>query len=543
MSTRTLNASRKHNSQPAQSRRWQRRATFESLEPRAMMSANPYQLAVSQPVLLAGTAPAQAAGSPAAAVGGAALQTQFTVGTLRNAYGLNRISFGSTPANGRGQTVAIIVAGDDPYLGQEISTFDNAMGLPSFNLSVVREYYGGKAPATASNAWLGETAMDVELVHAFAPGANVVLYEANPSDPVGLYQCVDWARNAPGVSVVSMSWATNVEVAGEPYMDGLFTTPSGHTGVTFVAAAGDHGVPCYPSASPNVLSVGGTKLYTQNGGYYTETVWNDGTTLGDKQYWSTGGGYSKREWRPAYQNGFQNTQCRGTVDVALDAEANSVWIYSVADGGGRYAGGGTSAATPEMAAIVAVANQGRAMAGRGSFYGVNSALYALPSSDFHDVTSGHNGYYYAGQGWDPVTGRGSPVADLMIRDLVYSSYWATPAYNTNYYVGVAAMRQSFNNYFKVASAPASPVKTDSLAGHVVAAASGGDSLRSVAQHALQVVPPAAIACRPQFELSDDLLGRLARHIVATANRAPRAASLVDVALARDAGLARFALTA
>jgi subtilase family serine protease len=242
-----------------------------------------------------------------------------------------------------------------------------------------------------------------------------------------------------------MSWGIDHEVAGVGSIDGIFTTPKGHTGVTFVAAAGDHGVPSYPATSPNVLAVGGTTLSMFTNQYYGETVWNAGYDKSNV-YWSTGGGYSKYEGKPTYQAGAERTGYRGAVDVSLNA-AQNLLIYTSAIGWGYY-GGGTSAATPEMAAIVAVANEGRALAGRTSFYGVNSALYALPSSDFHDVTAGHNGYYSAGAGWDPVTGRGSPVADRLIRDLVNSGSWYTPQYGVSNFVGVGTLRAHSSTYFR-----------------------------------------------------------------------------------------------
>src|SRR5262249_40331918 len=153
----------------------------------------------------------------------------------------------------------------------------------------------------------------------------------------------------------------------------------------------------------NVLSVGGTKLSMYNNQYYTESVWNNGTGS-DRQWWASGGGYSKVEPEPAYQSGVQRSGKRGAVDVSANAEPNT-YIYSQ---GKWILEGGRSAATPEWAAMIAIADEGRAVYGRGSFAGVNQAIYSLPAVDFHDITSGNNGYYYAGAGWDPVTGRGTP---------------------------------------------------------------------------------------------------------------------------------------
>jgi hypothetical protein len=124
---------------------------------------------------------------------------------------------------------------------------------------------------------------------------------------------------------------------------------------------------------------------------------------------------------PGFQRGFQNTGHRSNPDVGYDADPNSG--FYVCSNGGWYAVGGTSAGAPQWAALVAIANQGRAAAGRAALGGnALQALYSLSTADFHDVTSGNNGYA-AGVGYDAVTGRGSPVANLVIRDL--ANYGAT----------------------------------------------------------------------------------------------------------------------
>ena len=85
---------------------------------------------------------------------------------------------------------------------------------------------------------------------------------------------VDYARRAPGVVVVSMSWGSG-EFPGETAYDSYFTTPSGHAGVAFVASSGDYGSPVsYPSASPNVISIGGTSLDLSQGEYAGEAGWS-----------------------------------------------------------------------------------------------------------------------------------------------------------------------------------------------------------------------------------------------------------------------------
>ncbi len=218
---------------------------------------------------------------------------------------------------------------------------------------------------------------------------------------------LDYARNAAFVVAVSNSWGGS-EYNGESSEDVHFTTPSGHPGVTFTVAAGDDGAPAeYPSASPDVLSVGGSTLrLTSSGAYSSESVWSGG-----------GGGASRYEGLPSYQSGLGVTN-RGTPDVSYDANPSSgVAVYDSYGSGGWARFGGTSAGAPQWAALVAIADQGRALAGKLSLANAQAAIYTLPRTDFHDITSGSNGYS-ATTGYDVASGLGSPIASSVIRDLV-----------------------------------------------------------------------------------------------------------------------------
>ena len=141
--------------------------------------------------------------------------------------------------------------------------------------------------------WEAEEAMDVEWAHAIAPGANIILVEANSGSTSDLMAAVNTARNIPGVSVVSMSWGGN-ELTFNYFTNynSYFTTPAGHIGITFLAATGDSGSPAsYPAFSPNVLAVGGTTLtLNSDGSYNSETGWD-----------GSGGGISQIESQPSYQ--------------------------------------------------------------------------------------------------------------------------------------------------------------------------------------------------------------------------------------------------
>jgi subtilase family serine protease len=154
--------------------------------------------------------------------------------------------------------------------------------------------------------------------------------------------------------------------------------------------------------SPNVLAVGGTNLHLDaRGNWAGETAWG-----------GSGGGQS------LFENAVTNSP-----DVAYDADpATGVAVYCTYGAGSRgpwVKVGGTSAGAPQWAALIAIVDQGRALAHRGSLTAVQAInnVYRLPSSDFHDIVRGSNGIYSASRGFDLVTGRGSPFADRIIRDV------------------------------------------------------------------------------------------------------------------------------
>jgi hypothetical protein len=237
------------------------------------------------------------------------------------------------------------------------------------------------------------------------------------------------AAGQPGVSVVSMSWGfvegQDVLASDEAQYDGTFTAP----GVTFVASTGDFGaaVPQYPAFSPNVVAVGGTTLTlnAKDNSYNTETGWGYySSAVG--AYIASGGGISQYETEPAYQQGIQSLGNRTTPDVSLVADpATGAWVadpYNLPVTKPFEVVGGTSLAAPSWAGLLALVNQGRAAAGKPSLNSVSptetqQALYSLPQADYHVISSGSNGYQ-ANAGYNLVTGLGTPVANLLVPDLV-----------------------------------------------------------------------------------------------------------------------------
>jgi subtilase family serine protease len=345
-------------------------------------------------------------------------QAPYTPAQISHAYGLDQIKplAGNVPDNGAGQTIAIVDAYDDPTIRNDLQTFDSQFGLPnltSSSLTIVNQA-GGKQLPPADADWTIETALDVEWAHAMAPGASILLVEANTDYLSDLLTAVDYARRQPGVSVVSMSWGSS-EFSQETQLDAYFTTPAGHQGVSFVAAAGDTGAPAgWPATSPNVLAVGGTslKILDAAGTYRSETGWS-----------FSSGGPSLYEVEPKFQSGVQSTSARTAPDVAYNADPNTGYYVYNSTGDGDPTGwlevGGTSAGAPQWAAILAIADQGRAAKGRDTLRAAQADVYQLPGSDFHDIVSGFNGYY-ARPGYDLVTGLGTPVANRLVADLIGS---------------------------------------------------------------------------------------------------------------------------
>jgi hypothetical protein len=350
----------------------------------------------------------------------------YTPAQIRHAYGFDQVAFPAAgpgaAADGSGETIAIVTACDSPNLAGDLTAFSGRFQLPGATLTVVAQDGSNKPPAS-DPAWAQETALDTEWAHALAPAARLLVVEATTGNDADLYAAADYAAAQPGVHVVSMSFG-GPEDPSETAADAHFRTPAGHDGITFVAAAGDSGTVTYPAASPNVVGVGGTTLALDATGNRTsETAWAQG-----------GGGLSQYEPTPAYQAAVKpgNLASRGTPDVAYDANPNTG--FAVYDSFGNperpwLSMGGTSAGAPQWAALIALADQGRRLAGRGSLDGPSQTLpvlYGLQGNAFYDVTAGGNGHAQAGPGYDLVTGLGTPFANQIVAGLIGSGNTTHP---------------------------------------------------------------------------------------------------------------------
>ncbi|HLH61341.1 MAG TPA: S53 family peptidase [Ktedonobacteraceae bacterium] len=326
----------------------------------------------------------------------------FTPQQFRKAYGIDQLS-----QQGAGITIAIVDACGNPHVQSDLDQYDQAFGLPSTTVKVV--YPQGKKVCSAPSSWGLETDLDVEMAHAVAPQATIVLeVTVNPTFK-RLDQGAQDAYVNQGAADVSMSFGGK-ERPGEKGAHGDAIFAAGNAkGVTFTASSGDSGCGVsYPAASPDVVAVGGTVLtIKQDGTYVSETTWS-----------SSGGGLSKFEHVPSYQNGFNNNAKRGVPDVAMVATGMAMYD---SDFGGFVEVAGTSIGAPIWSGVLADANSGR----QHTFMNADIELYSVASNsqkyarDYHDITTGSSGgICNAGPGYDFPTGLGSPVSNNLVPDLI-----------------------------------------------------------------------------------------------------------------------------
>ncbi len=330
---------------------------------------------------------------------------------VKTAYGINQIT-----SRGEGQVIAIVDAYDHPNIEQDLAIFSQAFGLrpcTTANGCFTKIYADGTQPQMNEN-WAGEIALDVEWAHAIAPRANIILVEAKDDNPASLYNAIQVAVQH-GANVISLSWGAP-EFSIETSFDEYLNVP----GVIIVASSGDSGAGVnYPAASPYVIAVGGTSL----------TIDSTGNYVGEIAWLGSGGGISAYETAPVYQSNFpipnNPNKMRGVPDVAYHSDPYTGYsVYSSIGNAHANAGwqvvGGTSAAAPQWAAYIAIANSTV-----GKITNIGSQLYqaAIKNYDinYHDITNGTNGscgYYCTAQpGYDYVTGIGSLQANHLINEL------------------------------------------------------------------------------------------------------------------------------
>jgi kumamolisin len=321
--------------------------------------------------------------------------------------------------DGTGQSVAIIELGGG-YEQSDLDSYFSGLGVTSPAVTSVGVDGADNEPGQDPNGADGEVLLDIEVIGALAPGAAISVYFA-PNSDAGFLDAISEAVHAtPTPAAVSISWGQSEDqwtAQARAAMDAAFADAV-KLNVVVTAAAGDNGSSdgaadgkdhCdFPASSPNVLGCGGTSLAGSS-----ETVWNNGSGNG-----ATGGGVSDTFDRPARQAdvGVPGSTGRGVPDVAGNADPQSG--YQVLVDGTSMVIGGTSAVAPLWAALVARFAQARG----GLLAGFADALYSGASSGtspsgFHDITSGDNGSFDAGAGWDACTGLGSPDATALLARL------------------------------------------------------------------------------------------------------------------------------
>jgi subtilase family serine protease len=314
------------------------------------------------------------------------------------------------PANylGAGEIIAIIDSGDDPNIEADLNVFSAQYGLPACttaNGCFTKLFSDGTQPA-GDAGWAVETSLDVEWAHAIAPLAKIYLIES--ADAYSLYNALAYvAQLKPKPSVVSMSWGGG-EFNGEQGYDSFYFQT---LGIPAFAAAGDSGEGVwYPAASPYVTGVGGTQVTMDaSGNYLSETAWS-----------GSGGGISAYETEPAFQVSYVIPQAkgmRGVPDVTYNGSGGSAFaVYDSYGEGGWLQVAGTSAGTPQWAALAAIMMSAK----KGYFGNFNGSLYSVARTGalFHDISTGTNGscgyICTARSGFDYVSGVGSPQASNLI---------------------------------------------------------------------------------------------------------------------------------
>ena len=324
--------------------------------------------------------------------------TGYGPAQIAAAYGFNQIS---STGDGRGQTIAIVVAYGSPNIQNDLNNFCSAYGIPTTTVSI---YYPQGRPSV-NVGWAQETTLDVEWAHAMAPGAKIALVVAKDASIGSLLNAVNYATSTVKAGVVSMSWGAG-EFSTEKNYDSYFAK----SGVSYVAASGDvGGVTDWPAVSANVTAVGGTSLaYDSVSGTVTsETAWSGG-----------GGGTSKYVQIPSYQVGFNVNSGRGNPDLSYVADPYTGCSVYFTDpstkASGWYVFGGTSVGAPQVSALLAR----RASLGNAGTTQFNAKAYGAAKTSyatyFRDITAGSNGYPTV-VGYDLATGLGSPNAAQIVQ--------------------------------------------------------------------------------------------------------------------------------
>jgi subtilase family serine protease len=306
---------------------------------------------------------------------------------------------------------------NDPTLGKFSIYYQNTNATRSYTASYSTVNKNSFVPN--NNGWGLEINLDIQYAHTIAPYADIVLILAKSNSVANLTTAVKFGNTIPNAVSLSMSWGAN-ENRAFTTVDSMFNNT---TNIIHTAASGDSGSAggiIWPSANPNVVSVGGTTI-NKSGTSYSEVAWS-----------GSGGGASAIYNKPLYQSSITLKTKRMNPDISMLAApsisvcdsfySTSGWVYNV---------GGTSLASPMVAALVALAIQYKYPTGNWSNITKTKfmqCVYNLPSNTnykntIYDVVSGNNGGFQTKVNYDLVTGVGSPkITNILntINGLLYS---------------------------------------------------------------------------------------------------------------------------
>jgi len=341
---------------------------------------------------------------------------------------------------GAGQTVAVIELGGG-FSASDLDTYFGGLGIPVPSVTAASVDGGSNAPGSDPNGADVEVALDVDVIGAAAPGAAQVVYFAPNSDSGFIDAISEAAQATPAPIAISSSWGQSEDswtAQGRTAMDAAMADAAA-LGITVCVASGDNGSDDgvgdgqahvdFPASSPHALACGGTKLLANGatGVISSEVVWNEtaakegagGGGVSDEfalPSWQADAGVPARAGGAGSGSGSGSGGGRGVPDVA--GNADPVTGYQIYSGGKAQVVGGTSAVAPLWAALVS-----RLAEATGQRFGlIQTLLYAgvTPGAavpGFRDITSGNNGAYTAGPGWDACSGLGSPDGTALLSRL------------------------------------------------------------------------------------------------------------------------------
>ncbi len=316
---------------------------------------------------------------------------------------------GTTLQTAAGVPVGIITSGSLSQTITDLDSFTSTNGLPQVQTQIVNT--NGTSNDTSG---VGEWNLDSQDIVGMAGGqvGKIIFYNIPSLSNANLTADFNTVVTNNDTKIINVSLGeceTYAQQDGSAAAQDQIFQQAIAQGQTFSISTGDSGAdecgdggttPSWPAASQYVVAVAGTRVNTSGTSWIGESVWSD-----------TGGSESNFEPQPSWQNGLFNGSHRGVADVAYPGDPSSGAQVIV---NGRYEQiGGTSLSAPMFAGFWA-----RVIATRGPDIGFAAPLlYALPASDFHDITSGNNGGEQAGSGYDLASGLGSIIMGQAMADL------------------------------------------------------------------------------------------------------------------------------